>query len=119
MSGQTYRDYTVKVIGSVGTQSHEEHFNLRLKNPCIDSDFVYLQAPAEEKTYVIHAEELEWRHEEFIVVTQPIEHNLCGDLTYEVTFRGFLLTPSSQPLRYQDQLRSLAFFSNDYNDIGI
>ena len=75
-----------------------------------------MQASVEEQTYVIHDEEIEWRHEEFSVVTQPIEHNLCGDLKYEVTFRGFLLTPSSQPLRYQDQLRSLAFFSNDYKD---
>ena len=49
LSGPTFTDYTVKVFGTSGnvlSSSAEESFNLRLKNPCIDSAFFSLSSVA-------------------------------------------------------------------------
>ena len=91
---------------------HRSRFNLRIKNPCIDPFFVTIQTISflsERHTYVIHDEELEWQFEEFSVATYPIEHDLCGDLSYRVIYGQENLTPISKPFGFDASQRSLTF----------
>ena len=68
--------------------SESRSFDLTFKNPCIDPEFVYIEAPAlADIEYTIHAPAAaQPPHDPFTVVTKPAEHDLCGDLRIVAKF---------------------------------
>ena len=80
--------------GNVTPVQGQASFNLRIKNPCIDSDYVIINQtalPVGQK-YILHDYKLaggyKFAHNSFLIVTSPITHSLCGALTYSATFNG-------------------------------
>ena len=69
-------------------------WNLILKNPCIDTDYVNIVSDSgiDEFTYTIHIGEQKFSHEPFRIATSPFEHDLCGTIKYEGRLDGFTLT---------------------------
>ena len=90
LSGDDYIDYTVTVKATSYSRNLQTSFNLRIKNPCIDPDFVEIVAPATLDTleYAIDEDALLFPpHEEFVIKTTPDDsHGLCGT---EVSYTGF------------------------------
>ena len=77
-AGSTFTDYVITVTGSTGNitpQTASASFTMTVKNPCIDSDYVSIQAvplPVGE-SYALYAfdavNRYEFSHSDFIVVT--------------------------------------------------
>ena len=71
---------------------HTVNFNLIIKNPCIDQEYVTIEAPTfEPKSYIIDSEpSLTYDPEgEFTVETKyVIGHTLCGDLNFVAKFNN-------------------------------
>lgn len=109
-SGNTFRDYTLQLTGVTGTNNPvavSTSFNLRVKNPCIDPDFVSIQtvplpSGLEYALFSFDAtSRMEFSHSSFIVVTSPIaSHTLCGPLSYEATFESTPIDSSTSPMAY-------------------
>ena len=86
-------EYTIEITGQIGNVTpvqNKESFKLTLKNPCIDSAYVSIQtASLLWRNYDLYDHPplgLHWVHKKFTVKTLPIDHTLCGGLTYEATF---------------------------------
>ena len=64
---------------------------MTIKNPCIDSNFVTIQAPTlTNETYIIDSgEDIFGAHSSFNVVTTPVGGlSLCGTLSFVAKFDG-------------------------------
>lgn len=61
---------------------------------------------------------LQWTHENFQLLTQPIEHALCGDFSFNAKFMNVDLTTESLPLSYDTETRTFTMRSEDFNLIG-
>ena len=89
----------MRVIGEVGItvkQSDSTDFTLTLKNPCIDPNYVIIEADVLlNQIYELHEHDpagFQFIHDPFVIQTVPINHDLCGLLTYTSTF---MTTPIS------------------------
>ena len=62
-----------------------------------------------------------WDLVPYTVQTSPVEHELCGGITYVITFNGEPVfdSPNSIPLQYITQGHSLLFFTDDPSLNGI
>ena len=67
----------------------------------------------ESITYAVNQEALTWIYDELVIETVPIEHSLCGALTYEATFMGGSISAGSTPVSHDDSLRSFTIFTDD------
>ena len=71
-------------------------FKLRIKNPCIDSNFVQIH-PADlhlkQNSYTLFSNSATspysiLTHTDWEISTNPIAHTLCGTISYKATFEG-------------------------------
>ena len=96
LAGESFIDYNIIVTGTSGKVvpvSGSATFTLRVKNPCIDSDFVsfkvldaILLTPYVE--YDLFTTGKSWVHNLWPLVTKPFDHTLCGPIAYEATMDG-------------------------------
>ena len=65
-------------------------FQVTFNNPCIDTDFVNIVAqPLDRLSYVLDSGRQTYDpHAEFLVETEPIDHNYCGTVLYEAVIGG-------------------------------
>ena len=56
-----------------------------------------------------------WTHDAFTLATSPIVHTLCGDFTYEATFQGAAINPTTSPVTYDTATRSFSVYSEDFD----
>ena len=61
---------------------------------------------------------LHWVHKKFIVKTLPIDHTLCGGLTYEATLNNLAVDSTTKPLTYESASRAFYYYSEDHDLIG-
>ena len=104
-------------------------FNLRIKNPCIDSIFVQIQTaalPAGPQSYTLFFNSLESpfsiiTHSAWSYSTTPIAHTLCGTISYTATFEGSSVdttTISSRNVVYNSNIRTIGIYSENFALIG-
>ena len=122
LSGDDYIDYTVTVKASGYSRHLQTSFNLRIKNPCIDPDFVEIVAPAtlDPLEYAIDEDALLFPpHEEFVIVTKPdSSHGLCGtEVSYTGCYDGEPV-PDADPLFYNDEDRQFTAESTNDDLVG-
>ena len=94
--GQTFPvTLTVSVSSPFSTDPptvDEKTWDLEVKNPCLDTDFVSISSPGlEELDYIVLSglKDDYPAHADFIVTTSPlVGHSLCGDLRYEARYKG-------------------------------
>ena len=87
---------------------------LKLKNPCIDSDYVTIQTNLlAAKNYALHETTLAWTHDAFVINTAPITHTLCGELSYEATFMNNPIDLDTNPMSYDSASRTYTFYTED------
>ena len=108
LSGATSIDYTVTVTGTSGNTepiSGSTSFVLTVKNPCIDTSFVWITEPTMSALSYIIADDAKLfdAHPEFTINTSPIVHSLCGPIAYSATFNG--VEVDSDPLSYASSTR--------------
>jgi len=60
----------------------------------------------------------QWLHPEFVLVTNPISHTLCGGFTYSATFMNSVTDLSTDPMKYDSLTRTYTFYSEDFGLIG-
>ena len=95
---------------------YTQKFDLTIKNPCIDQEFVRILAPTlAKKTYIIDSEPFTFDPEgEFTVETEPVVgHTLCGDFKFVAKFANQVVT--GDPLSYNDATREFTADSEDGN----
>ena len=101
-------DYLIGITGWVGSDSPSYAVGiqtLRVKNPCFDPSLVSivtLPLPAGPHSYTLYdyqADDPYWimTHEAWSYTTSPIEHQLCGDITYAPTYEGVPVDELSIP----------------------
>ena len=77
-------------------------YEVTIKNPCVDKDFVTINAPSilSSETYTIDSgEKIFDEHAPFTVVSTPVgSHGLCGDLSIVAKFDG--VNVDGDPLSY-------------------
>ena len=137
LAGSAYKDYTITVSGTVGDSTTAGTINsipttskfiLRVKNPCLDPEFV--QIVPNDLTYVTYAlgsfadtspQGYQWEFAPFTVETFPVQHDHCGEISYEVKFKGEPVwnTPNSIPMQFDPANNVLTFFTNDSGLVGI
>ena len=91
---------------------------MTIKNPCIDEDFVWIEKPVLlDKSYELYEHDpagYEFTHEAFTIQTSPIDHILCGGLTYTSTFNGVAIDANSPaPIHYTGSSRTHNVYSED------
>lgn len=125
LSGPDFTDFTVEVSGTSGylyPVTETTSFNLKLKNPCIDPNFVTIVTqPALPQSYILYdlnPTGHQWVHDQFTLQTVPIDHDFCGDFTYEATFMGDYVDAASLPMVYDADLRRFTIYSEDMDLIG-
>ena len=101
-------------------------FNLRIKNPCIDSAYVSIKAspfPVGPLEYTLYFGSLAspiqiLSHSPYTVTTTPIAHTLCGAISYSATFRGAIADSTTlPPVAYNNN--SFQIYSEDFTLIGM
>ena len=102
LAGNPYKDYSISLTGTIGDPtvaytgpnlSVTTEFILRIKNPCLDPDFVKI-VPNNllNKTYSLGSYAdlspagMQWNHAPFTVETYPVQHDQCGEISYEAFF---------------------------------
>ena len=105
LSGNTSKTYLVTVLSTDGTSTVSGAYNLTIKNPCIDINFIEIATPVVMPDYIkykltegfpvgiaINAASL------LSINTKPNSSNVCMEgISYEVYFDGQPVTPDSQP----------------------
>ena len=67
------------------------------------------------ETYVVTAEALTFPHDDFSIMTVPIEHTLCGDLTLTPKFDSVVIDNDDRPVSYEEvQVGSYTVFTEDH-----
>ena len=61
---------------------------------------------------------LQWIHDPFDIITSPIVHTLCGELTYEANFKNIAVDTGTVPMEYDTASRTYSFYSEDFGLIG-
>ena len=100
-------------------------FILRVKNPCIDPEFVSIsqkELPIGE-VYVLHNFKAQggytFTHAPFELVTNPIAHNLCGKLAYTAKFESEPIDAMTKPpMSYDTNTLSFVIYSEDLSLLG-
>ena len=125
LAGTDFSDYTLTVTGTSGNVtpvSVSDTFNLRIKNPCVDSTYVQIaEATLTSQTYQLFdlaSTGLQWTHDAFTLNPAPKAAALCGEFTYKATFDNQVLDETSLPMSYDDASRSFTFYSEDFSLIG-
>ena len=121
-SGLTSKSYTIVVTGTAGNvtpTSDSNSFDLTVKNPCIDPNFVTITAPTMAAlTYTISSDPAKFAsHSAFTISTLPIPHTLCGNIAYSATFDGTAV--NDDPLDYDPVTRKFTADSDDQSLIGL
>ena len=135
MSGLSSIDYTVTVSAEIGItekQTNSASFTLTLKNPCIDTNFVTMSpfdfgiADQRYELYEHDPTGFQFSHNPFIISTLPIDHTLCGDITYTSTFMTAAISdldPVADPINdavgYDPTSNTYTVYSEDFNLLGI
>ena len=76
---------------------------MQIKNPCYDPEYVNVRAVNFQptlQTYMLGSPALSFSHDSFVVVTQPVEHELCGKIAYKAVFEVDNISVTSEPLAY-------------------
>ena len=127
LSGSTYKDYTVTMTGTAGNVTPvqgQASFNLRIKNPCIDSSFLTVKTTALPTGlfYILYAykpsAKYEFIHDAFVIDAGPAALAICGDLTYTVLFNSAPIGETSLPLSYHQVSRRFSIYSEDFALVG-
>ena len=128
LSGATFLEYTVTVTGVAGNISEVSGFTsfaLKVKNPCINPAFVTIDSKAlpTGEEYTLHELKVtggySFTHTAFEIVTTPISHTLCGDLTYVATFESITInTTTKPPMEYDTATRIFTIYSEDFILVG-
>lgn len=123
-----FKDYTITVTGTAGDvtpQSVSSTFNLRVKNPCYDPLFVSIDSvplPVGLE-YIIFdysvAAPYSFSHTPFQVTTLPVQHSLCGGLTYEATFETAPINTVSTLVTFDSATNTFSLYSEDYALLGL
>ena len=112
--------YVIKDYSGVTRSSTDVQFDLTIKNPCINQNYVTIQAPTfTKKTYTIDSGSFEFPAEDsFTVMTTPlVGHNLCGSLSFVAKYDNAMV--DGDPLDYNDQTRVFTASSQDGSLIGL
>lgn len=79
-------DYTVTVTATYSEKKQgSSSFKLTVGDPCVDENFVNLvpqDIPAVDHVPENPENPQRWNIPDFLVVTEPIDHQLCGDVEY-------------------------------------
>ena len=117
-------EYTVEVSGQIGNVTpiqNKDSFKLTLRNPCIDQAYISIEtASLQYRPYDLYDFPplgLQWNHQAFQIKTLPIEHSLCGGLTYKATLNNVAVDSSTTPLTYQQENRAFSYYSEDQRTI--
>ena len=93
-----------------------------IKNPCIDPAFVQIDSLAlTDQIYDLYDFDpvgFQWIHPDFVLVTNPISHALCGGFTYAATFMNNVIDMTTNPMKYDTLTRTYTFYSEDFALIG-
>ena len=134
LAGDLYIDYKITLTGYISNptsapanadQSASTTFILRVKNPCLDPKYVKI-VPNDlfYMTYTLGSfapSGMEFEHNRFTVETYPVQHDLCGEITYEAFFNGQPVagtTLNTSPLQYDPSTGVFTFFTDSPNLIG-
>jgi len=90
------------IYGTVNTPlTSSESFDVNFLNPCIDQNFVNIvAAPVDEIVYIVDRAAVEYTPPLFSVTTEPIDHTLCGALTYKAYYDSAVISDSEEFLSY-------------------
>lgn len=81
-----------------------------------------IQTPDEipEQTYIVYDDLLDFSHDPCTIKTQPIAHNLCGEIRSSVVNMNTnrQIFPGDQPLSYIGTSRQFTVFSNNVADFN-
>ena len=95
LAGSSSTNYTISVTGKVGNsiiRQATSSFNLRIKNPCIDPNYVTISPEPLPTglTYDLYAfnrvKGYKFTHMMNEVATVPFTHDLCGSIEYIAFF---------------------------------
>ena len=109
-------NYTITYKKIVGDKVVEETIEITIKNPCLDPDFLTIEAATLPNfTYILHDESEEgttFVHPPFTVVAEDSVREICGDLEYSLTegLNGGALDPY---LTYTPEERKVMIYSED------
>ena len=95
-------------------------FDLTIKNPCVDQNYVTISAPTfTEKSYIIDSGSITFSPEgEFTVVTTPVVgHDLCGPFSFVAKYDSVVV--DNDPLAYNEVTREFTASSTDGTLIGL
>lgn len=105
---------------AVASATVVDDFDITVKNPCIDPNFVFVTGPdtLEDVTYIIDdVKKTFTAHGAFGISTQPDSHTLCGtDLTLTPKFNSAALT--GDPMTYDDAALQFSAESSTGSFIG-
>lgn len=108
--------------GAVSKVAGKGVFNLVVRNPCIDSDFVeIIHQPMLEIDYCLFdypENKLSWSHAPYTVKTRPFEHTFCGETTHKAMFDDEDIDETSEPISYDAASRTFRLYSEDFDLIG-
>ena len=108
------------VTGTTTIVEARVSFGIRVINPCNLPDYVSIKKPPLQQEiidYILSSAPdkngLSFEHEPFIVSTFPIEHTLCGTLTYAPTFAGRLLSKETKPISYNAFTKKFTIYTDN------
>ena len=85
----------------------------------MDPAYVTLRSVAlTDQQYTLGGQSMDYTHDAFLIVTIPIEHSLCGSLTYEAEFNAVSIDASSEPMSYDSTTSKFMFYSEDVAYVG-
>ena len=91
-------------------------FKLTFLNPCIDTDFVKIEAPTKlaDYVYIIDSDAILYNHPLFTVTTKPlIDHTLCEGLIYQTTVDTEVIDSNDEPISYKKSSQLVTILSDD------
>jgi hypothetical protein len=124
------KKYTITVTGTVGTDSPistSRKFDLWIKDPCINTDYLKVEASMKDASLTEAVWDL-WKVEynsasELIPAVDNFKFevdaknnkvkNLCGDTDVKTTFDGEEVTLETEPLRWAGQKTTYFYYSED------
>ena len=129
--GVPFKDYTVEIVAEAGYIDPVQaiaSFNLRVKNPCYDPDYVQIVtsplpigAPHSYTLFEYASDDPYWflTHDPWTYQTSPTTHTLCGDITYTATFESVTADETSIPVVYHQSNRTFGIYSDDFSLAGM
>lgn len=118
MAGDSFKDHTITIKASTSESlirnEVKASFNLRVKNPCIDLDNIWIEsAPLPvDVEYPVSREDFFIIHRRFISSVGEV----CGPLGYKAWFEGFEISETSSPVAYEQF--KFGIWSDDVSFLG-